>query len=396
MKKILQNVTIGIASLVVSLAVCEVVARVMLPAPMAVKVSSARKMVSGNNPQKDVQGDDKGTIDSVLDWSRAKDHGIRLYPNVTAHIHNHLLSKQDVTLRVNSIGLRGPEVPPRRPGQFRILMMGDSITFGDYVDEPSTIPGLLEEELKARGASDVVVMNAGLPGANLADEFIHYQEIYEATDPDLVLLGMYLNDAQEARKFYAKALRFPFSKSRFLTWVAHQIPQINGDMLFRRIRLPTAEEDWKEKFRDGRNLHTGNTVTTKDGFDFEIYNAARDFGIAWNPVAWEQLNRIATTFVTLVRQNKSKFAAFIFPVSIQIWAEPQALSTYPQQQFDELFTKLDVPHLDLLPPLQMKGKGLTKSDLLYDHCHYKTEGNKFIATVIADWMVKESLVPGAK
>ena len=393
MKKILQNLTIVAASIVVSLGVCEVVARIMLPPPMAVKVTTTKKMVAGNNPQKDVEGPN-GDINSVIDWSGK--YGVRLFPNVTGHIHNHTLSKQDVVIRVNSIGLRGGEVPPRHPGQYRILMMGDSITFGDYVDETLTISAYLEKELKSRGVPDVVVMNAGLPGVNLAEEFHHYQEIYEAADPDLVLLGMYLNDAQEAQKFYAKTLRFPFSQSRFLTWVVRQIPQVNSDALFRRVRLPTTEADWKEKFRNGRDLHSGDTVRTKDGFDFEIYNASRDFGLAWNPVAWEQLTKISTAFAALVRQNKSKFAAFMFPVAIQIWAQPQALDTYPQKRFDELFTKLDVPHMDLLPPLQVKGTQMTRQELLYDHCHYKAEGNQFVAATIADWLVKEPLVPVVK
>ena len=393
MKKLFQNIGIAMLSLIASLALCEVVARVVLPPPMAVKVTG-QKLLPSAQPQKDVHGTD-GSINSVIDWSEAAKKGVRLYPNVTGYIQNHILSHQDVVIRVNSLGFRGVEVPPRTPGQFRILFLGDSITFGDYVDENLTIPVLLEEKLKARGYTNVVVMNAGLPGANFAEEYSHYQEMYESADADLVLLGMYLNDAQQTQKFYAKTLRFPFSASRFLAWVVQRFQLVSSDVIFGKERGREVEKDWRESFRAGRELRSGSMLTSRDGFDFEIYNAHNDFGLGWSSTAWNQMGKIAKSFVGLARQNRSKFAAFLFPVLIQVYCTPEALNTYPQEEFKKLFDNLEVPNYNLLPALREKAKTITSKELLYDHCHYRAEGNQFVSDLLADWLTKESIIPNS-
>ena len=389
MKRITQNIAIALCSLGMSLAVCEVAARLILPPPMAVKVTSAALKPS-EQPQQEVEGTD-GSINSVLIWGGK--HGVRLRPNVTGHIRNHTLSKQDVIIRTNSIGLRGGEVPPRQPGQLRILLIGDSIMFGDYVDETLTISSLLEAKLKSLGYSDVIVMNAGLPGMNFAEEYHHYQEVAKGADPDLVVVGMYLNDAQEAQKFYAKTLRFPFSASRFLTWFAQRFQLLDSSVLFSKVSLSSTSADWKEEFRAGRNLHSADYLGTRDGFDFEIYNASNDFGLAWNPVAWKQIAEIAKTFTEHVRQNNTKFATFILPVAMQVYAKQEILSTYPQEQFSKLFNSLKVPHFDLLPTLRERSSGFTRQEMFYDHCHYKAEGNQLVADTLADWLVKDGVLP---
>ena len=59
-----------------------------------------------------------------------------------------------VDVSINSKGLRDREIAvQRRPGVFRILMLGDSLTFGWGVPQDSTIPKLLEKRLIETGLS---------------------------------------------------------------------------------------------------------------------------------------------------------------------------------------------------------------------------------------------------
>lgn len=392
MKRTVQNLLIATTSLVISLGICEIAARVLIPKQMQVQVT-ADPFVVKNQAQRNVEGGPNGTIDTVIDWSGNGKHGVRLFPNVTANIKSHTLSKQDVQIRVNSYGLRGPEVGPKQPGEYRVLLIGDSIIFCDYVNEEQSITHLLEQKLKADGVGNVTVLNAGLPGANTAEQYAHYQELASLVQPDLVLLAMYLNDSQEPQKFYAKTLRFPFNKSRFLAWFVQRFQLISPEALFSSVHLPGVAQDWREKFKAGRNLQSGNYLGSRDGFDFEIYNAHKDFGLAWNPTSWVQLSRISTAFSEIVRQNGSKFAAFLFPIAMQVYCEEPVLSTYPQEQFASIFTKLNVPHYDLLPTLRSIAPQVSKLDMYYDHCHYRTKGNEIVADALASWLEKDSLVP---
>lgn len=390
MKKLLQNFAIMCASLLGTLLICEVGARILLPEPMAVKAVSVKKTFT-EGPVKDVQGTD-GSIMSVIDWSKASEKGIRLYPNVNATITEHMLSKQQVTLRINSYGMRGPQLGPKEPGEFRVLNIGDSITFGDYLDEALTIPSLLQEKIGPQ-TTKVVILNAGLPGANTADEYYHYLELQEVVKPDLILVGMYLNDAQESGKFYAKTLRFPFSQSRFLTWFVQRFQLIDSDKLFGGLKGRTVDESWREKFRNGRDLKPGYMLEKRDGFDFEIWNAYKDFGLGWNAEGWRQITKMVRIFAEIAHQNGQQFAAYLFPIRMQIYANEEALDTMPQDSFKRMCDEVNIPCLDLLPLMreEVRAKKIEERDLMYDHCHYKVPGNQIVAEKLAQWLNSEKL-----
>ena len=388
MKKLLQNLTIVVSSLAVSLLICEVIARRVIPPQMTVQ-AKAESRAPSQAAAKSVTGDD-GSINTVIDWSGH--YGIRLNPNVTATIRNHTLSKEDVVIRVNSLGLRGPDVGPKEPDEFRILAIGDSITFGDYMEESLTIPALLEKELKQTGRK-ITVLNAGLPGATASDEFYHYMELQEQIKPDLVLIGAYLNDAAQTRKFYVKTLRFPFNQSRFLTWAFQRFQLIDMDSLFSAKEMTDVSANWRETFRGGRTLSSGDPLGRREGFDFEIYNAHNDFGLGWSSDAWDRLNEIYRSWFEIAKRNGTKVALHAFPVWFQIYSKDNILSTCPQDNFKQICEASGVPYLDLLPYLRQVGaSGMQKSDLLWDHCHYKVAGNELVAKHLAEWLVRDGLV----
>jgi hypothetical protein len=70
---------------------------------------------------------------------------------------------------------------------------------------------------------------------------------------------------------------------------------------------------WREGFRAGRDLKSGNMFGSKDGFDFEIYNAYMDFGLAWNPRSWEIVDGVVASLQQETRQKGSPLAILLFP-----------------------------------------------------------------------------------
>ncbi len=67
-------------------------------------------------------------------------------------------------LEVSEIGFRGPP-PSEDSGVVRILCLGDSVTFGDKLDEEDTYPWVLSRLLGSRWPGrPVEVVNAGVPG----------------------------------------------------------------------------------------------------------------------------------------------------------------------------------------------------------------------------------------
>ena len=95
-------------------------------------------------------------------------------------------------VRINAYGLRGAEFELETDA-YRVLAVGDSLTFGYGVPEEAPYQQVLAQTLRDEG-HDAEALNAGLSGAglNYYDTFLqrHCQEL----DPDLVLVGVVMND----------------------------------------------------------------------------------------------------------------------------------------------------------------------------------------------------------
>jgi len=100
-------------------------------------------------------------------------------------------------VRVNALGLRGPELEPKQPGERRVLFLGDSLTYGQGVAEEDTVPSALERELAARTGARWTVVNAGHRAYDTPQELALLEELGETVQPDVVLLGWYWNDVNE-------------------------------------------------------------------------------------------------------------------------------------------------------------------------------------------------------
>lgn len=102
-----------------------------------------------------------------------------------------------VPVRVNSLGLRDDREYrlDKAPNTVRILVLGDSVTFGHGAITENTYPRLLEQLLRTwRSDVDWQVWNAGVPGYNTSQELSHLLEVGPAFQPDLVVVGFYEND----------------------------------------------------------------------------------------------------------------------------------------------------------------------------------------------------------
>jgi hypothetical protein len=102
-----------------------------------------------------------------------------------------------VPVRINSLGFRDPReyTVDKAPGTFRILIIGDSVTFGHGAVFETTYPYLFEQQLE-QWRDDVrwEVWNLGVPGYNTRQELAYLEEVGPVFKPDLVVIGFYPND----------------------------------------------------------------------------------------------------------------------------------------------------------------------------------------------------------
>jgi hypothetical protein len=102
-----------------------------------------------------------------------------------------------VSGQTNRLGLRSPEVQPKRPGERRILSLGESTTYGSFVEMEQTYSYLLQEALHrcpALAATPITVINAGISAYSSYQSLCFLQRRGMALEPDLVLFYHEVND----------------------------------------------------------------------------------------------------------------------------------------------------------------------------------------------------------
>ena len=95
-------------------------------------------------------------------------------------------------VHVNSRGTRGPEFDvPKPPGTLRILMLGDSRTFGWGLSGAETYSGLVEVGLQKALAAQrkVEVINCGVNAWSYSQMHVFFRERALAWQPDIVVLA---------------------------------------------------------------------------------------------------------------------------------------------------------------------------------------------------------------
>ena len=102
-------------------------------------------------------------------------------------------------VRVNALGLRGPELEPKAEGERRVLALGDSLVYGQGVADDQTVPVHLERLLRQRDPQGRhwTVVNAGHRAYDTRQELGLLEELGSTIQPDVVILFWYWNDTKE-------------------------------------------------------------------------------------------------------------------------------------------------------------------------------------------------------
>ena len=119
----------------------------------------------------------------------------------------------EAPVRINSLGLRGPEITELPANGYRVMVLGDSLVAGFEVPWEETFPALMEAELNANFDFPVQVINAGVRGYGTDQSYLYYNERGRRLEPDLVIYVHGANDAADNVTLHR--MRRTFSKGAF-------------------------------------------------------------------------------------------------------------------------------------------------------------------------------------
>ena len=153
----LVNLSVLLVSVFLCALLLEAVSRLLFEAPPSVVIENLSDLdatVSPLRERKNVTLKDgrifsKGVPDSGFYIHTPT--GRRLRRGASGVITGHHLSRRDIEFSTNSLGYRDEEVGEKGDRDYRILVLGDSITLGDYVEADQTYPAFVERSLSEAG-----------------------------------------------------------------------------------------------------------------------------------------------------------------------------------------------------------------------------------------------------
>jgi lysophospholipase L1-like esterase len=191
----------------------------------------------------------------------------------------HMKSKDifGVPIEINSHGLRDVERSwEKAEGEYRILGLGDSFTYGSLLELEKTYLKQLESILKKEGKK-VDVINAGVIGYNLFQSLTYLRERGVKYQPDLVIYFFWLDDvsspqsSEDIKKMYSSLLEsrefqdIQPSKLYLVNFLKNTLTILNS-----KIRFLT-EAKWLRDIENRKNNFGSNIKIVTGEYDFEPF-----------------------------------------------------------------------------------------------------------------------------
>ena len=271
-----------------------------------------------------------------------------------AHAPNRSAFLMGVPVSINSEGMRDREFSLEKPpGVYRVMMLGDSTTFGWGVRQEDTAAKFLERKLNGAlpsGFDHVEVMNTGVGNYDTVQEVTYYETIGWKYHPDLVVLVFFINDPEPV----------PVEKKGFLIdrsyLIAFATNRIDGVMRHAGVR-----PDWKTYYAS-------------------LYNDERP--------GFQACKNALISLANSTRSHDAKLLVAILPELHQINGD-----SYPfraaHQKINDVMSAENVPVLELIDGLKDRGPEETLWVTSLDD-HPNAKANNLISDQLEQWILENT------
>jgi lysophospholipase L1-like esterase len=272
-----------------------------------------------------------------------------------AHAPNRSAFLMGVPVSINSEGLRDREFSRDKPPDvYRIMMLGDSTTFGWGVKQEDTAAKFLERKLNAdlpTRYNRVEVINTGVGNYDTVQEATYYETIGWEYHPDLVVLVFFINDPEPV----------PIEKKGFLIdrsyLVAFATNRIDGV-----LRHMGARPDWKTYYAS-------------------LYDYDRP--------GFQACKRALVSLANSTRSHDTKLLVAILPELHQINGD-----SYPfkaaHQKIKNVMAAENVPVVELIDGLKDRGPEETLWITALDD-HPNAKANNLVSDQLKEWVLENTV-----
>ena len=274
----------------------------------------------------------------------------------------------------NTFGFRGEEITlDKGQNTFRIIMLGDSITFGNGVAWNETFSYHLQTMFNDSYRSlKFEVLNLGVSGYNTKQELAILRELGLKLDPDIVVLNVFLNDSDPVKKVGAYGLSNRTTISK--------LSDINVRIIVNSSYVLT--------FMRSTTIGLIKKYVRNPGAVLSVLNSP---GIMINSrvkeSAWEVMKTHMEEIYYLAQANEIALVVVIYPYMSQI-VYPD-VRREPQMDLLEFWRARGVPVLDTIPEYEVGGETMFQDA----YVHLSPYGHQRIATAILRFLRDSNSLP---
>lgn len=304
-------------------------------------------------------------------------HQLSLIPGLSYELIPNVIT-EDGFFKINSHGIRDREyIIPKPKDVYRIIVLGDSVTFGTEYPNELTYTKLLEKKLNSNLNSEIKfeVLNAGVCAYNVIQKFILLKHKLLDYQPDLVIF-QFIND-----DYYRNAVILPNADTQDL----HSSVNMGEyfALNFPRI-IPVSENiDTLLKKHSGiyrfinKNIYDYLSLRYPDKYIAQGYRYA---GYNTLSESMRENKKIFQDFKSLAEVEKFQFILMLVPDlrntdSLDMWIRHVGNS------------ELNFKILDLFEQFRLRGVDLTTLRIIPQGiCHFNLIGHRLIAEILDSWL----------
>lgn len=316
--------------------------------------------------------------------------------------HSSHFDEFKVNVTINSLGMRDYEHKITKNDAKRILVLGDSFTYGYGVELDETYSKVLELELNNDAKRQYEVLNAGYASGYSPDTYLLYlkKEGIEFR-PDIVIVGFtignditdlfknrviedkesirivsedyYVDEDNRLRKpsYYKKSgpIAFLNSNSHFFIFAKNNFVSIRGGV---------------DKFFQKQSKNN------------DVYDVEYDEELKGK---WDEVEKIFAEMIALAEGNSAKLIVVLIPRKIQVydenWEDYSTHSSYevdrtkPQKLFMGICARNSIECIDLYPAFKKEAK---EEFYFKKDGHWTKEGHEFAAKRIKEELLKRGII----
>jgi hypothetical protein len=318
-----------------------------------------------------------------------------LKPNFTGYLRE---EEFNTDISINSTGHRQSELGSKNDENTRILVIGDSFTFGYGVEENDGYVRVAERELAVLVPGQTVeLVNAGVPAWWTDSYYLYLKTRGLLFEPDVVIVGLFMGNDIDARD------------ARHAIW-----PEVDED------GLPLATTSKRVRIDDGHRVRAKRRArwvipVLRNSHLFQlIYTSAKNAARLVKPkvqaaTLYQQsyseeteqiiakVKKLIVAMAAMSKASDARFVVVMIPERSQVY--PQSTTenkdldyAKPQRLFANFFIEQKINYVDLLPAI--KSAADQSSEPLYytRDSHFTRAGYLTAGRELARRLVDEGIV----